>query len=250
MARSFTAAANARVTYPRLFALDGARQCAVSCWVSRNATQLDYPVIIGHWQFTPSPAGFAVFQRGTSGGDLHVVAHGATGGYHDYLSALTSAAWTHILAQYDGAQATAANRVRVYVGGTLLTPSASSGTLPTTLATVPQPFAIGWGQDENYWSGSLARCAVWGNTVLSPGDREQLAAGAAPWTVHPQALVWADDLRQYATPRNVVSGEPGTVTATASVADPTDLLPEVPSRFSQRVQPAWWLNATKVTEGA
>jgi hypothetical protein len=257
MARAFTAASSQQISYPRLRAVEGAQRLAVSFWAQPTGSlaNLFYNVWLGQMGGATGIGdthGFT-FQHAGGGASQYIlivgVRNNSTGDTHSDYNIGTSV-WAHYFMQFDGSEATNANRVRLYQNGTLLTPYGSSGSFPTTVGVTDQPLILGNGEGNLYWSGNLSRCGVWVGTVLPSSDILQLSNGAPPWTVNPQALVWADDLGRNVAPRNVVSGEPATVTGTVSVADPTTLQPDVPSRFAQRVQPAWWLNATKVTEGA
>jgi hypothetical protein len=219
MARQFVRTSSERIRYPNLPDLSGAAQVAVSFW-AYNVDGASYDYIVNHMD-----AGLGdglAFQLESSVTPFVAARNGSSSPFHAWGSAISHSAWIHFLAQYDGTEGTPANRIRLYVNGSLLGSPYVNAAPPTTLGSTSALLTLGHGESR-YWTGSLADVAIWAGVVLDSTDRTNLSAGRRASTVQAGSQVFYDTLAVGSTPTNLITSEAATVTGTTEVADPVAL---------------------------
>lgn len=225
MARVFDRTNSDKIEYAYLSAIAGATKVAVSLWVYPVSSN-SYDCFVG--QAASGFNGITLQHNSNDATALFATARNSDNNpYHIYSSALTLNTWQNVIYQYDGAEATAANRVRVYVdAGSALTPGASGGTFPTTIGTEGTPLFTLGSSLGTYWSGRIAGVWVWQGIVLDGTARTALAAGDLGSVVQPSGLILDDGLWQGTTPTNAVTAAAATVTGTTETTDPPLLDPQ------------------------
>ncbi len=223
MARAFTRGNPDQITYPHVSGLDGAERIAVSFWVwPANGDWYDH--ILGQYD-SDNNRGFQLLHpTGTvTNLDARYRASGDTTAYTRWTGVLTSAAWNHVIVQFD---ATAGTPLVLYVDGdaqSINTEVAPSG---DPLPTITQGVALS-GQFGAPWAapfgGRLAGIGIWSGVVLSGAERTALAGGGLPSSVRASGLVFDDPLLYGTTPKNHVTDDAATVSGTTDVVDPDGL---------------------------
>lgn len=85
--------------------------------------------------------------------------------------------WYHIVAVYDGSQATASDRVKFYINGSPTGTNVLAGTIPSSLQNNSVDFNISyWPGLNRHWDGRLDEIAIW-SRALSGSEVTQLYNG-------------------------------------------------------------------------
>ncbi len=229
MARTFNKATSDKIVYPHLSALDGATMVTTSFWVFPVTTTTSYDAILGQIGASGSgpgnTTGFQILHHINDARRLFIACRNNSASPAEQYSDTTLVlnVWNHVIVQYDGTQATATDRIRVWVNNTEVSGITVGTSTPTSLGTTDQPFQIGnssEGGGSLFWSGRLADVVVWTGLTLTAAERTALYAGARISTIQPAAQVFRDEMLDNATPQNVITAEAGTTTGTVVSGHP------------------------------
>lgn len=129
--------------------INGSSGFSVACWIYSTTTQQQYAGIVSFAPAGSSVAGFSCEFGGSGEGATSSLAMGVRNGSNTFAftpsGTIANNQWYRALFVYDGTQGTAANRVKIYVNGVVVSTTAS-GTLPTTISIGSSPlFLIGAG---------------------------------------------------------------------------------------------------------
>ena len=135
--------------------------------------------------------------------------------------------WVHILITFDGSSD--ANDPIVYVDGSTVSVSESSGPIGTIVTSATDNFRLGnRAGDTLTFNGMLAQFAMW-DSILTSGNATSLAGGALPSSISPGTLIeYLPMLRTDDPVTSEVIADP-TVTGTAVQNDPPGFGTTVPS---------------------
>ena len=93
---------------------------------------------------------------------------------------VTAGTWHHLAFVYDGARASDAERLKIYVDGVAQTLAFSTGGIPAVLTSGVAPVSVGLGADNiRAYSGVLDDPHIYGR-ALSDAEIQALASGSAP----------------------------------------------------------------------
>lgn len=161
-----------------------ARICTFSAWVKRGNLSGPQTLIGGgsgtsvdclHFAGATSGAGDSLTFRDTGGGAYDVVSSGV---YRD------PAAWYHVVVAFDTTQATAANRVKMYINGTQLTTTGTQPSQNTNLQlNSANAHAIGRraGNSSMYFDGYMVDIYFIDGTALTPSSFGETSSTTGQW---------------------------------------------------------------------
>lgn len=155
--------------------LDGIAAMTISIWIkqpnfSGNTT------LISKWNPHASQSSWAI-QTNTAGEFLMFIASAITdGGSNNGITtnaALAVNTWYHVLIRYDGAGATNADRLKIFVDN-VETTMTYEGTIPATLTTSTAPVEIGrFGDLGRFWLGNEDEVSIW-TKVFDADERTEI----------------------------------------------------------------------------
>lgn len=127
--------------------------------------------IVGSWQTTNR---WTVSTEGSGKPRLYF---DSVSNYGESDAAISVGAWTHVVAVYDGGGATDADKVQIYLNGTLRTLT-FAGTIPTTISTAGTPAFRVASIGAAYMDGTMGNLALFGR-ALSSADVTALYNGGS-----------------------------------------------------------------------
>lgn len=146
-----------------------------------NMTLSNDKTFIGKWDYQTD--GEYAMQTGTvteKTNDIVIyIATSATddgsGSKTKFTNCLLAASWNHVVVTFDGTQATAINRLKVYHNGTNVNATQVLGTIPTTIRNSAAVFNLGkfGGTLPRYFNGSMDESGMWRRTI-SPDEAKLL----------------------------------------------------------------------------
>lgn len=113
-------------------------------------------------------------------------------GYFDYSQIITADTWFHLGVVFDGAGATNANKLQVYINGTQVTLS-FEGTLPTLTGANEEPVLIGRRStlDGSYdWAGGIDHFALYSSALTAKEIRSHAYTTSVQYGYTPS---WAEE---------------------------------------------------------
>lgn len=181
-------------------AFDFTTQMAISFWFKKtewNLASNSYQHIIGRGTPVGNPSWAIDSISGTGVGvsDPSIVLrfNGGSNSSNGYRTPLVDNTWYFGVLNYNGGEATSANRARYYLNNSLQSPDEVSGTIPTTLPASGQNLHIGL--RPSYTTGNtdlwLDAISVW-NRILTSDERTALYNSGNGLQVPPFAPVAAN----------------------------------------------------------
>ncbi len=148
--------ASSRVNCGDIDALDGASKFTYEGWVYLNQWK--------PWTNLFDDNGKTLMQVGGTLGEIYCIMRNPNNTYGYATLVLPEKVWTHVAMVYDGTQAVANNRLKLYVNGVLKTMT-YSGTLPTTSDNNNTPTVLGGSSncfmdDARIWSNALDQATI------------------------------------------------------------------------------------------
>ena len=102
---------------------------------------------------------------GSSNGSIYTTGLGLTTGH-----------WYHIAVVYDGTQATASDRVAIYINGRIQTNNVDGSAVPTILPATTQNLALGANSDgsNNFFQGNMDEVSIWRTALDQQSIRDMM----------------------------------------------------------------------------
>lgn len=189
---------NKSISVPDSASLSPTSQVTVSAWVNQSSLIADRG-IIGKWTYSAGTHGPWALQTGGSSDRLRVFiatdASDVGNNYADTPASSWTTGWHHVAFVYNGLGGTNADRLKIYIDGTLQTLS-FTGSMPSALVDGSGPVRIGEFENLNrYFNGTIdevkidatARSADWvsamyrsQNALLSSFGSEVVIGTIAP----------------------------------------------------------------------
>jgi len=217
MSRDFTAVAN-KILYPSIQSGQGQAQ-TFSCWVYidvANATRYFFNI---HTDGVPETLGVIVYHTSDGSIQFLAVTDDVDCKRTTVNGAASTGAWFHLLCTWDGSL-TAAN-IHILKNGSELGYEATQNGVGS-FAACEGTWTFGAATfNDLAFDGKLANVGWW-NRVLSAGEIALLVDGFSPSNIL-NGLKFAPDLVR--DPRDIISGQAGTLTGTAVYPHPRVIVP-------------------------
>lgn len=173
MSRHFVDSVKEYISYGDVTEIENVQNMTMSAWIKRDTSTS--AVHVSSYNDTSNMMAIAAY----SNGRLYL---SCSNGSNTYVNVLNnSTLWQHIVYVYDGSQAVANDRVKLYINGVLQSPT-HTGTHPTSTASDLGTFQIGvriGASTAERTDGQIAEVKVW-NSSLTDEQAMQDCFGPIP----------------------------------------------------------------------
>ncbi|MEK7499467.1 MAG: LamG domain-containing protein, partial [Patescibacteria group bacterium] len=160
---------------------DGSAYATWSFWTKPNALVSGQVLFSKHSGFSSAQNIWRIANTSDGGGDeIYFYIGDGNNGKRTNINALTIGQWVHVVGVYDGTQTTVANRINIYVNGSLVTNVATAGTIPTSIPSATVNTRIGSRSNGdggtgavNFYNGSLDDVRIY-NRALGATEVQKL----------------------------------------------------------------------------